>query len=66
MPTMVGTITVAVTFSRSMRSIAPAGSNSGMTTLSPPVAGIERIADVDAAWNMGVWCSQVSRFWKSM
>ena len=59
MPIMVGTITVQVTPWPSIRSIALPGSKSGMNTEPAPSAGMPRIAPIEAAWNIGVWCRKI-------
>ena len=56
MPIIVGTMTVWVTPCASMSPITPAGSNSGIVTAVAPLVGVPRIAPIEAAWNIGVWC----------
>ena len=53
---MVGTITVMVTWWRSMVSRTAAGWNIGTKVVCPPTAGTARMAPSEAAWNIGVWC----------
>ena len=54
MPIMVGTITVWVMPSASMRFITPPGSKAGMVTILEPDAGITSKLAIEAAWNSGV------------
>ena len=60
MPTIVGTMTVIVTWCCSIASITPTGSNNGTITEVPPSAGTPMIPPIDAAWNIGVWCRYTS------
>ncbi len=55
---MVGTATVWVTPSRSIRSRATAGSNAGSTTLRPVFHTVASTAIDPAAWNRGAMISQ--------
>ena len=53
---MVGTITVIVTWWRSMTSSTAAGWKTGTKVVCPPTAGTARTPPSEAAWNIGVWC----------
>ncbi len=53
---MVGTITVIVTWWRSITSSTEAGWNTGTKVVRPPTAGAARTPPSEAAWNIGVWC----------
>ena len=59
---MVGTITVIVTWWRSMASRTAAGWKTGTKVVCPPTAGTARMPPSEAAWNIGVWC----RYTKSL
>ena len=54
-PIIVGTMSVWVTECCSMRPGTPAGSNSGIDTIVPPITCGIRSPAIDAAWNIGVW-----------
>ena len=60
---MVGTSSVCVTASRSMRSIARSGSNRGMMTWVPPAQTVASVASIPPVWNMGEATSH--RVWRS-
>ena len=50
---MVGTSSVWVTASRSMRSTARSGSNRGMMTWVPPAQTVASVARIPPVWNIG-------------